>query len=69
MKMLRLRLMPWLRLLFLLPTLTVSGCGTVSKPSMDPNRVCLLIPSPDLASPTKWMMDYAVVWSDRLGCG
>jgi hypothetical protein len=31
--------------------------------------VCLMIPAPDLASPTSWMMDYAVVWSERLGCG
>ena len=69
MKTLKLRWMPWLRLLCLLPTLTVAACGTVSKPSTDPNRVCLLIPSPDLESPTKWMMDYAVVWSDRLKCG
>ena len=69
MKMLRLRSTLWLRLLCLSLTLTVAACGTVSKPSVDPSRVCLLIPPPDLTSPTKWMMDYAVVWSDRLKCG
>ena len=69
MTLLKLRWTPLLRLLCLLPTLTVAACGTVSKPSVDPSRVCLMIPPPDLESPTKWMMDYAVVWSERLGCG
>ena len=50
-------------------TLTVSGCGHAFKPNVEPSRVCLMIPAPDLDTPTRWMMDYAVLWSDRLKCG
>lgn len=62
-----------LALLYL--SLIVTSCGSVTKPSSaltarpvgERQDVCLVLPVPDFATPTRWMKDYNVVWS-RLKC-
>lgn len=59
--------------LFLMLTLT--SCGTVTKPDSgllekpegEKQLVCIVLPEPDWNDPSSWMKRYNVAWT-KLGC-